>query len=293
MTRPGEALLVAPADRREGALLQHLQQLDLHRYRDLADLVEEQRAVLAAALEHAGVVVDGAGERALAVAEQLRLDQVLRELRQVDGEEGLGEAGGEAPLRREVRDERRAPDRRRRLPLAGAGLAQQQRGEILHPVPQRRLEAAHVVREDVVPQRLAQAAHRFAAPGERAVDEIEAAPQLVVEREVARRPLLVEAALHQAADDVLAEGHRQRRALVRLLLDQRVEVRHRPVVADVEQRRRRPLPVFRAQPLQAARAHQGLELRPHHPRQGLAVADQVARRRPGREPHDQLVAPRA
>ena len=57
--------------RREGALLKHLQQLDLHRYRDLADLVKKQRPVRAAALEHSRVVVDRAGEGALAVAEEL------------------------------------------------------------------------------------------------------------------------------------------------------------------------------------------------------------------------------
>ena len=172
----------------------------------------------AAALEHALVVVDRAGERALAVAEELRLDQRLGKLRQVDGEEGVGEAGGEAPLGRQVGDERRAADGRRRLALAGAGLAEQQGGEVLHPVPQRRLVAAHVVREDVVPERLAQAAHRLAAPGERALDEVEAAPQLVEEREVARRALLVEAAAHQLADRLVAERHRQRRAACRAWL---------------------------------------------------------------------------
>src|SRR5204863_7124656 len=70
-----EALLLVAAERRERSLLQHLQQLDLRRDAHLADLVEEERPVLGAELEHAGVVADRARERALAVAEELRLDE--------------------------------------------------------------------------------------------------------------------------------------------------------------------------------------------------------------------------
>ncbi len=91
-----------PAERGEGALLEDLQQLDLHRNRDLADLVQEQRAVRAAALEYALMVVDRAGECALAVAEELRLDQRLGELREIQGDEALGEVGREATLLGEV-----------------------------------------------------------------------------------------------------------------------------------------------------------------------------------------------
>ena len=174
----GEALLLASAERGERALLQHLQKLDLQRHADLADLVEEERAVLVAALEHALVVVDRAGEGPLAMAEKLRLDQRLRKLRQVDGDEALGEVGGEAPLVREVGNEDRPADGRRRRALAGAGLAEEQGGEVFHPVPERRLVAAHVVREHVVPQRLPEPLHRFALAGERVLDEEERAPQL-------------------------------------------------------------------------------------------------------------------
>src|SRR6185295_17183291 len=90
---PGKALLLAPAHRHEGAILQHLKQLDLHRDRDLADLVEEKRAVPITAVEDALMVIDRTGKGALAMAEKLRLDEVLRELRQVDGNEALGEVG--------------------------------------------------------------------------------------------------------------------------------------------------------------------------------------------------------
>ena len=230
----GETLFLVAAERRKGALLQHLQQLDLHRHRYFADLIEEQRAVRAAALEHALVMVDGAREGSLAVAEQLGLDQRLGKLRQVDRDEGVGEVGGEAAFPGSVRDELRAADRRRGGTLAGAGLAQQQGGEILHPVPEPRFVSPHVMREDVVPQRLSQTAHRFAFAGQRALDEVEGAPQLEEEREDAQRALFRQAAAQKLGDHVVGERHRERSAgLLRLLLDQRVELRHGAVVAHV------------------------------------------------------------
>src|SRR6185312_17129367 len=102
----------------------------------------------------------------------------------VGGDEGLGEVLGEAALGGKVRDETAAADRRGRLPLAGSGLAEQEGGEILHPVPQRGVIAAHVVSEHVVPERLAQLAHRFTLARERAQDEVERAPQLEKKRQV-------------------------------------------------------------------------------------------------------------
>ena len=68
------------ADRPHRALLDHAQQLALHRQRQVADLVEEQRAALRG-LEEALAVLVGAGEGALAVAEELGLQQVSREWR--------------------------------------------------------------------------------------------------------------------------------------------------------------------------------------------------------------------
>src|SRR2546421_947049 len=123
-------------------------------------------------------MLDGTGERALAMSEELRLDQRLGELRKIDRNEALGEIGCEAALVGQVRNELRASDRRRSGTFAGAGLAEEQGREVLHPVPERRVVSAHVVREHVVPQRLAQPLHRLAFSGERAVDEVESAPQL-------------------------------------------------------------------------------------------------------------------
>src|SRR5690606_3601334 len=61
------------ADPLELLLLDRAEQLHLHVDRDLADLVEEERAVVRE-LEAARLAGDGAGERALLVAEELALD---------------------------------------------------------------------------------------------------------------------------------------------------------------------------------------------------------------------------
>ena len=139
------------ADRGEHPLLQHLEQFDLHRCADLADLVEKQRAVGAAALEQPLVVVDRPGEGALAMAEQLRFDEGQRELRQVDRNERGREVGREAPPVGEIRNEGGAPDGGRGGALARAGLAEQQGRELLHPVPQPASIGPHVMGEDAVP----------------------------------------------------------------------------------------------------------------------------------------------
>ena len=61
----------AAADRIDLAILHGAQQLDLHVERQVADLVEEQRAAMRLD-ELAGVLLGGAGEGALLVAEQDR-----------------------------------------------------------------------------------------------------------------------------------------------------------------------------------------------------------------------------
>ena len=71
------------AERLELAILQHAQQLRLHRQRDGADLVEEDRAAVGER-EAALLGERGAGERAADVAEQLRFEQRLGNRRAVD-----------------------------------------------------------------------------------------------------------------------------------------------------------------------------------------------------------------
>ena len=66
--------------RAKGSLLQHLQQLDLHRHRHVADLVEKDRPVRAAPRQHALVRFHRACKSALPVAKKLRLDKRLLEL---------------------------------------------------------------------------------------------------------------------------------------------------------------------------------------------------------------------
>ena len=81
-----ERLRLVAADRQHLAVLQHAQQLDLHRQRDVGQLVEEDGAAVGQ-LEQAGPRLGRAGEGALDVAEQLALDQVRVEGGEVDRQE--------------------------------------------------------------------------------------------------------------------------------------------------------------------------------------------------------------
>ena len=74
------------ADALDLALLDRAQQLRLQVVAQVADLVEEQRAARGQ-LELAELLADGAGERALLVAEQRALDQLAGNRREVDGDE--------------------------------------------------------------------------------------------------------------------------------------------------------------------------------------------------------------
>ena len=75
---------------RERPLLQDLEELDLDRHRDIADLVEENRPMRTAERERAFVGFDRAGERAFLVAEQFGFDQRLGKLGEVQRNEILG-----------------------------------------------------------------------------------------------------------------------------------------------------------------------------------------------------------
>ncbi len=71
------------------AILQHAQDLGLHRRRQIADFVEKDRPVVRR-LELSLLVRDRAGERSAAMAEQLRLEQVVRDCRAVhDDQRGV------------------------------------------------------------------------------------------------------------------------------------------------------------------------------------------------------------
>ena len=82
------------ADLLDFAGLEEPQQQALHPQRHLADLVEEDRAVVGH-LELAGLVAIGAGEAALDVAEELRLEQRFGNAGAVDRHErGFGARAG-------------------------------------------------------------------------------------------------------------------------------------------------------------------------------------------------------
>ena len=78
MTRTSTLRGVAAAHPADLALLQHPQQLGLELERQVADLVQQQRA-LVGQLEEPRPVGGGAGEGALRVPEELGLQEVLRE----------------------------------------------------------------------------------------------------------------------------------------------------------------------------------------------------------------------
>ena len=84
------------------AVLEHAQQLGLELGRDLADLVEEERAAVGA-LEAAGAGLERSGERAALVAEELALEHAGRERRAVHGDERRADAV--APVVQQPRDE--------------------------------------------------------------------------------------------------------------------------------------------------------------------------------------------
>ena len=95
-------------------ILERAQQLRLQVERQLANLVEEQRAALGA-LERARVLGVRAGEGAALVAEELALDQVGGHRAAVEDDE------------RAARARAHVVDRVREDVLAGAGLAGQRR----------------------------------------------------------------------------------------------------------------------------------------------------------------------
>ena len=77
------------AEALDRVLLEDTQQLHLDRRRELADFVEEHRAAVGA-LEQTDLGAARPGERALLVAEQLALEQALRQRRAVEREQRAG-----------------------------------------------------------------------------------------------------------------------------------------------------------------------------------------------------------
>src|SRR5690606_42005810 len=69
-------------------LLQEAQQVRLQLQRQIADFIQKQRSPVGR-LDASDLALVGAGERALLMAEQLGLDQVLGNRAAVEGNEGL------------------------------------------------------------------------------------------------------------------------------------------------------------------------------------------------------------
>jgi hypothetical protein len=131
------------------AFLKHAQRLGLRLQTHVRHFVEEDRAAVCL-LEFPNLPLRGAGKRALLVAEQLRLDELLGNRRAIDLHEALAAAGAQAvnrpgdellantafPLQQDSR-------------MRGSGLA----NGLFH-FPERRAGADHLVlRVDFLPQR--------------------------------------------------------------------------------------------------------------------------------------------
>jgi hypothetical protein len=82
-----------PADRAHLAVLKDAQQLDLHRRRRLADLVEKDGSTVRL-FEHALAIGNRAGEGSAHVTKQLRLQQGFGERPAVDGDKTAARNGG-------------------------------------------------------------------------------------------------------------------------------------------------------------------------------------------------------
>jgi len=100
----------AAAEPLELPLLEHAQELGLELLVELSDLVQEERPPVGE-LDAAAALDVGAGERALLVAEELALEEALREDGAVDGDEGA------------LRARAHRVERPRRHLLAGAALS--------------------------------------------------------------------------------------------------------------------------------------------------------------------------
>ena len=144
MTRTSISMPLITPDSLEPPLLEHAQQLHLHRHGDIADLVEEQGPPVGQ-LEPPLALGRRAGERALLMAEQLALEQRLGQRRAVDGHERPGTVSG-----------RRLMDRLGDLLLAGPRLSlDQDGGRGLRDVPDQLEDVEHprTLAEDV-PERV-------------------------------------------------------------------------------------------------------------------------------------------
>ena len=107
----------APADAFDDLFLQETQQLDLERVRQVADFVEEEGAFVGG-LDFSNCLLDGAGEGAAFVAEELRFQQVFGDGAAVDGDERL--LGARAEIVQGAGEGL----------LAGAAFAEQEHGDV-------------------------------------------------------------------------------------------------------------------------------------------------------------------
>ena len=176
------------AEALKGPALEHPEQLHLDPRIQLPDLVEEDRAVGAAALQPARSIFHGPGEGPPAVAEQLRLDEGGGHGREVQGvKRAAGIVLEGAALKGDIA--RQADGLSHQL-LAGARGAEDQGGEVGHALEQDPLIPAHIVGEDRLPDRRPELHHRRGGADDCGVDVGEGPADLEHGREAVPRILL-------------------------------------------------------------------------------------------------------
>ncbi len=146
-------------------------------------VVQEDGVPAGALFEPALAVLHGPRESAGAMAEHLRLDQIPRHGRKVDGMERACQRFGEPlPLLIEG-DVSRKPDRRRDEFLPGSRGAEDQRRDVVHPVIEERAVKLQFMRENRVPDLGPQTSHRIGVSPHQLEDQVEAAKELKIDRE--------------------------------------------------------------------------------------------------------------
>ena len=222
---PAKAQFLTAAHGREGPFLEHLEQFDLHRRRDVADFIQENRAVRTAAREDSFVRLDRPGERPFAVPEQFGLDERFGVLREVQRDETARETLRETVLLVIVRNKTGAPDGGGGGAFSRAGLAEQQGGKLLHPVPEVAIVPADIMGENVVPQMAARFPHTGALAAQPVDEEEVGAARLKKNAEATGRLILRKPALRQQRQRLCPKSDPHRLvARADLFLDESVQL---------------------------------------------------------------------
>src|SRR5437588_3000616 len=195
------------ANRAKRPFLEHLQQLDLHCRGNVANLIEENRTMAAAARQHALMSLDGAGKSALAMAEQLGLDERFGKLRKIERDKPTEKALHEAAFLFIEGNVAGTANCGGGGAFAGAGLSQEQRREVLHAVPEVALVKPDLLGKYILPQVPSQFPHARTLSNQASNYEMKGPPQLVEDGKEPLRLSGPDAAPPHPSQDLAGELH--------------------------------------------------------------------------------------